>query len=444
MDPPLIDEHEQSLFANPAADPKKMRRIIAEDSEWSLATVPRLIDICIQHIVSNFAENPLLDELRPKHKAKVLEMLSTDLPLKVTSGLISDEGYWKRCCTSRWEVCDIDQYGKSWKRMFFERNLEGLIEEFVPEQTDIAAIQDTLELSKNFIIRLRIKQLLPQIKDVTVNSPSDEEVSDQGSDLGSDDTLDHFDFGLILNKLPKLKELSVVYGVKSCGMNFEWSLFEFTTKDCSLLAKAVQSCKHLHTLRLQRCQIDDAKARLLISNILNHPSLKVLDLSHNRVGDKTGRALGKLLCENQVIREINLCDNRLRSEGISAIAFALKKNRTLRTLNVKLNRIGEDGGKNLCHALMVCKYLRTLDVSSNGLGENTAYALAELLNQNRSLETVIVACNKLGVNGGRVLQEGLENNNCVKWIDLRLTEISQQSEHSIMNVIKRNKDLILT
>ena len=29
-----------------------------------------------------FAENPLLDELKPKHKDKVLEALATDLPLK--------------------------------------------------------------------------------------------------------------------------------------------------------------------------------------------------------------------------------------------------------------------------------------------------------------------------------------------------------------------------
>lgn len=69
----------------------------------SLATVPDLIDICIRHIVSNFEGelvfcfvstcqsfvpcccqigNPLLDELKPKHKAKVLEMLATSIPLR--------------------------------------------------------------------------------------------------------------------------------------------------------------------------------------------------------------------------------------------------------------------------------------------------------------------------------------------------------------------------
>ncbi|KAL5257068.1 hypothetical protein ACHWQZ_G012106 [Mnemiopsis leidyi] len=440
MEPPLLDENEQNLFANPAADPRKMRRIIAEDPEWSLATVPRLIDICVKHIVNNFAENPLLDELKPKHKDKVLEALATDLPLKITAPLVSDEGYWKRCCKSRWSVCDTDQYGDSWKRMFFERNMEDLIENFVPESTELLEITETLELSKDFIKRLRIKQLLPQIKDVSSGLPQDDEISDQGSDTGTDDSLDHFDFGPIINKLPNLAELSITYGVRNCGMNFEWSLFEFTQKDCSLLAKAVKSCRHLQVLRLQRCQIEDEKARLIISHLLDHPNLKVLDLSHNRIGDKTGRAVGKLLSVNKILEEVNLCDNNIQAEGASAIAFSLKRNSTLKTLNLKLNRIGDEGGRNICQALMQTSTLLHIDLSSNGLGEHVAANLAEVLSHNQSLEHIIIACNKLGVAGGRVLQEGLENNKVLQTFDLRLTDISQQSEHSIMNVIKSNKE----
>ena len=39
---------------NPAADLRNMRRIIAEDKEWSLMTVPLLWELCISHIVANF------------------------------------------------------------------------------------------------------------------------------------------------------------------------------------------------------------------------------------------------------------------------------------------------------------------------------------------------------------------------------------------------------
>jgi hypothetical protein len=39
---------------NPAADWRQMRRIIAEDSAYSLATVPLLVDLCIKHMVTHF------------------------------------------------------------------------------------------------------------------------------------------------------------------------------------------------------------------------------------------------------------------------------------------------------------------------------------------------------------------------------------------------------
>ena len=44
----------QSSVPNPTSDSRNMRRIIAEDQEWSLAIVPLLVDICINHIVGNF------------------------------------------------------------------------------------------------------------------------------------------------------------------------------------------------------------------------------------------------------------------------------------------------------------------------------------------------------------------------------------------------------
>lgn len=49
------------------------------------------------------------------------------LNYRVTSNLVSDESYWTRCCKSRWEVCDVAKHGNSWKRMYFERNLEGTV-----------------------------------------------------------------------------------------------------------------------------------------------------------------------------------------------------------------------------------------------------------------------------------------------------------------------------
>jgi len=65
-----------------------------------------------------------LNKLSAKHRAVVLKRLATDLPLKITSRLVDDDDYWRRCCQARWSVCDVSQHAGQWKRMFFERNLQ--------------------------------------------------------------------------------------------------------------------------------------------------------------------------------------------------------------------------------------------------------------------------------------------------------------------------------
>ena len=48
--PPLV----KSTGPGSGSGVRRMRRIIAEDAEWSLAIVPLLTELCIQHIVKNF------------------------------------------------------------------------------------------------------------------------------------------------------------------------------------------------------------------------------------------------------------------------------------------------------------------------------------------------------------------------------------------------------
>lgn len=145
---------------------------------------------------------------------------------------------------ARWGPADVTAYGDSWKRMFFERHLEGIVELFIPDVTDIRTVLELVPLCRNYVTRLKVSQLLPPIKDPSRFDEDD--ASDCASDVGSDGpSMDHFDFGILLDKLVNLEELHVTYGVKGCGMNFEWNLFEFTFRDCECLAKALKSCKSL-------------------------------------------------------------------------------------------------------------------------------------------------------------------------------------------------------
>ncbi len=345
----------------------------------------------------SFADNSqILKELLLKHKTRVLERISTKLPIKITANLIEEENYWQRCCQEAWPLCDISAYGGSWKRMYFERNMQRLIESFVPERTDITELNETIPLSAKYIRKLDIKQLLPPVKEPP-RGP-EEEISDaDGSESGDGPEIDHFDFGYVLLSLPNLEEFHVTYGVRDCGMNFEWNLFQFTARDCLLLAKCLSLCKGLKIFKLYRSKVDDDKVRVLISHILDHPGLLELDLSHNIISDRGVRAVGKFINNHSELVTLSLADNHIRAAGAQALAHALTKNKTLESLNLRMNRIGDEGGQAICRAMLKNNTLKELNLATNDLTEPTAAMVAQVLQQNNTLQKLNLACNTIGV-----------------------------------------------
>lgn len=212
---------------------------------------PRLPPPSPQHRDSCFPpsvpqDNPILKPLLPEHQQKVLRQLPPDLPLAVTANLIDDENYWHRCCEKRWPVCHLDCHGGSWKRLFFERHLENLIKHFIPDTTDPAVILDLLPLCRNYVRRIRVDQFLPPVQLPPPARNGDQ--SDSGSEGEMEEpSMDHYQLGELVAGLSQLEELDLVYGIKDCGMNFEWNLFLFTYRDCHSLAATIKAC---HTLKV--------------------------------------------------------------------------------------------------------------------------------------------------------------------------------------------------
>ncbi|XP_010587291.2 dynein regulatory complex subunit 5 [Loxodonta africana] len=421
-----------------ASNVRRMRRIIAEDAEWSLAIVPLLSELCIQHIVKNFQNNPVLKQLLPEHQQKVLDHLSPDLPLTVTANLIEDENYWRRCCAQRWPVCHVARHGGSWKRMFFERHLENLLKQFIPGTTDPTVILDLLPLCKNYVRRIQVDQFLPPVR--FPPPPRDGDQSDSGSEGEMEEySTDHYQLRDLVAGLKHLEELDLVYGVKDCGMNFEWNLFLFTYHDCHSLAATIKACHTLKVFRLTRSRVDDDKARILIRSLLDHPALEELDLSHNLIGDRGVRAAAKLLSHSR-LRVLNLANNQVRAPGAQSLAHALAHNTNLVTLNLRLNCIEDEGGQALAHALQTNKCLTTLHLGGNELSEPTATLLSQVLSVNTVLTSINLSCNHIGLDGGKQLLEGMSDNKTLLEFDLRLSDVAQESEYLIGQALQANRE----
>ncbi|XP_074945263.1 dynein regulatory complex subunit 5 [Phalacrocorax aristotelis] len=411
---------------------------IIEDPEWTLATVPHLTELCLQNIVHNFKKNPILDRLLPEHQRKVLDRLSTGLPLAVTANLISDEDYWKRCCIERWQVCDISNYGDSWKRMFFERHLENLLKCFIPNTTDPNQVLELIPLCKDYVRKLEVDQFLPPVQEDQKEERDDLSVT--GSDFGFGEvSMHHYDLGDLITALPHLEELHLTYGVKDCGMNFEWNLFNFTHQDCSNLAVAVKMCHNLKVFKLTRSKVDDDKTRLLVHNLLDHPCLVELNLSHNLIRDKGAQAVGKLINHSR-LETLDLCNNQIHHLGAQALAQALAENSTLTSLNLRLNCVEDKGGEAIGRALLTNTTVKSIHLGSNNLSEPTAMLFSQVLAQNTTLTSINFSCNHLGLDGGKQLLDGLADNKALTEFDLRLAEVGQETEYLIHQIVRANQE----
>ncbi|KAM4713136.1 dynein regulatory complex subunit 5 [Anableps anableps] len=416
-----------------------MRSIIAEDPHWSLDLIPSLSILCLQCIANTVEEHQIFEKLTPNHKDLIQERLSLSLPLHVTADLVPDGVYWKRCCEQRWKICDISQHGNSWKQMFFERHLENLIELFIPDGTDPKTILNVLPFCKKYVRRLNISQLLLPLK----NPQKGKEDEQSESDLVTNDEEDeasahHFDFGLVLGMLTNLEELDLVYRIKQCGMNFEWSMFQITDRDCSNLSIVIKSCKTLKLLRIRQSQIDDKKCRLLLRYLLDHHTLRELDFSHNMIRDAGARVIVELLTKSR-LETLNLCDNEIRSQGAKAIAHALSNNVTLLSLNLRLNQVGDEGGHAIAEALQNNKTLSHLHLGGNDVASITAVELSKVLLKNKTLKSINLSCNNLGEVGGKALAEAMSYNSTLTECDIRQTDIDEESAASINKAVWANQ-----
>lgn len=434
---------------DPANDPRMMRRIFAEDPQWNMAAVPSLVQLCFDHLVKNYGQRPVLSELNnSQFKDRLVDNLNTDLPLEVTAG-IENEDYWRRkveCMSDDWGPCVVGDHGGSWKRLYFERHLQSQLENCTPEDEGEAmdrpgGIVHTCELSGGHIKKLNLRQLIPpeqgepeQPRTISIVDDDDGDAEDDEED----DALptDHIDLTPVLRKLQGLEELRLSYLVKNCGMNFKWSMFGINSGDCSTLMRSVRDYTSLTSLTIHRSLVGDHKARIICSYLLNHKTIKRLDLSHNSIADSGARALAKLI-NHSLLEELNVCDNKIKAKGAKALGKSLKENSRLRELNVRLNRFDEAGGKLFFQGLTGNRTLQKLNVSCNSLGLKSATAMCEYIDHNPGLTHLDLTCNDLGVDAGTLVLEAMDGNTALQNMDIRLTKFDKDTEFQI-NVIMRS------
>lgn len=327
--------------------------------------VPSLIDISSEVVSKNFFLYPHLPGLRVQYIIdKIVEQVSTSLPITVTAPNIEHESYWKKACESRWKVITPNDHGWSWKQTYIERHLEELLNKHSGE--DYSLLHETIDAIRNFVFGLNIEEL-----------PS------------------HLDLRMLFDRIPCINRLMVSFGSKHLGSEYDRSLFGMRMSDAAGLAKCIKNAQCLSALALPCNLIDDELVKMLTRGFLMNKTLVELNLSHNRIGDHGARRIAKYLFHTEVLISLDLSDNHIQYEGSRCIGQALRNNKSLQILNLKHNRLDDKSGAKLCTDLQHNITIRSLNLSANMLSSLFCDKLSELLSDSSSLLDLDLSCNLL-------------------------------------------------
>eukprot|EP00948_MAST-09A_sp_MAST-9A-sp1_P002878 g2878.t1 len=242
------------------------------------------------------------------------------IDLEVSASYIHNDDYWKYCCEKKesWNNVNPIFHGLTYKQTFFELYCQELLENFDPIKDKENDLYDALNSSEDFVFNLTLRQL-----------PS------------------HMDLQQVFKRLPNLSKLSLTYGIRRVGIDYERALFGLKILDAENLAKCIKATDVLTSLELPCNLMDDQLLTILMAGLINNNTVTNLDLSHNKITNNGARLISKLLGRNSVLSTLNLADNQIHAEGGKFIGRALKHNESLIELNLSLNRLTDDGGRAL-------------------------------------------------------------------------------------------------
>jgi Leucine-rich repeat (LRR) protein len=98
--------------------------------------------------------------------------------------------------------------------------------------------------------------------------------------------------------LPNLAHLTLTYGAKHIGMEYERPLFGMKMSDAETLKTNLRKTSSLVFLSLPGNLIDDDLVAILIKGLMLNKTITQLDLSHNKIGQTGARKIAKYLLQS--------------------------------------------------------------------------------------------------------------------------------------------------
>ena len=229
--------------------------------------------------------------------------------------------------------------------------------------------------------------------------------------------------------------LQFIRGLEGLGLNNN----SLDSRSCAILAHFIPHVPHLKKLGLAiNPNIGEGGAVPLITSLIDHNSLKFLDLHKTGIGVEDCQALSELISSSTSLKELDISVNNLSPNAVELIfsgfhhntilmklkmsksrfslqntillASVLRTNHTLVSLDLCHCNIDSDGACQLASALCTNHTLQELNLQDNPVGMKGAVGFADMLHKNRSLKVLDIRDQSVGVEGTRKVLDSLAHN----------------------------------
>ncbi|XP_045761608.1 dynein regulatory complex subunit 5 [Maniola jurtina] len=353
------------------------RNLKAENFEWNSNHPKSLVNICIEKLSDNWIGLPKLEDLIAKDREFFLQILSTDVPLQILADNIKSDIFWKRCYYAKWSHYPADSELKPWINIFMEQHYADFLENMNPRHYDPEKVKNLVKLCGPFIQSLSIRSLTPvDLPDQRNTSPemvgiiSGQRQANKLQIKNSEImTRDHVSLHAALGSLTNLTELHITFQQRFVGVEYRRDQFQFTNNDAKNLARGLENCALLKSLRITRSDMNCQRVKYILRGLTNNFNLETLDFSHCKIGDDGAVIISKFITKRDKLRSLILADNVFGSLGLENISSVLNNASCgIRTLDLRLNnRLGSEGIAHLAVAIARGCNLTSLNISGCGI-----------------------------------------------------------------------------
>lgn len=176
------------------------------------------------------------------------------------------------------------------------------------------------------------------------------------------------------------------------------------------LALGLKENEGIQILDISCCDLADEVMETIISALVGHPCLEVLDISRNKGRIKSMEALGRVVEHSDcLLRSLNLREQSPDDPlEISPFSFALRQNKSLESLKVGHNELVDAQVLELVDSFRGNATIEELDLEYNNITEKGIPDLTKYIKEVPSMRTLLLGGNAIGEEGVNFL-ENLED-----------------------------------